>query len=268
MSAFPDLVDTPVGAALTSAPPPPAREPIRVTVARLAAAQKPALGAPAYSRFINRRMGRVLAAGAFWLRLTPNTVTGISAACTFSAIAVLALVHPSVAVGLAISALLVIGYALDAADGQLARLRGGGSLAGEWLDHMVDATKIATLHLAVLVWLYRWVALPSTGWLLVPLGFSVVAEVAFFATILGDQLRRRSPAGAPTYRRSAVRALLAAPTDYGLLCLAFVLLGAPLAFLGVYTVLFAGSAGYLLLAVAKWYHDMRGLDHMVHGMQS
>ena len=57
--------------------------------------------------------------------------------------------------------LLVVGYAFDAADGQLARLRGGGIIAGEWLDHMVDAIKVASLHLAVLVGLYRFDAVPD-----------------------------------------------------------------------------------------------------------
>ena len=65
----------------------------------------------------------------------------------------------------------MLGYALDSADGQLARLRGGGSLTGEWLDHVIDSFKISTLHLAVLVMAYRFFPTP-TWWLLVPLVFS------------------------------------------------------------------------------------------------
>ena len=63
----------------------------------------------------------------------------------------------------------MFGYALDSADGQVARLTGGGSLLGEWLDHMIDSTKIAALHLAVLLHACRHTDLPA-GWLLVPLG--------------------------------------------------------------------------------------------------
>jgi phosphatidylglycerophosphate synthase len=64
-----------------------------------------------------------------------------------------------------------VGYAFDAADGQLARLRGGGSLAGEWLDHMIDAAKVSSLHVAVAISVYRWFAW-AIGWVLVPLGFT------------------------------------------------------------------------------------------------
>ncbi len=53
----------------------------RPALRALAAAQKPARGAPAYSRFVNRRLGRVLAAAAHRFRLTPDAVT-VLAACT------------------------------------------------------------------------------------------------------------------------------------------------------------------------------------------
>jgi len=119
------------------------------TLARLGGAQKGALGAPAYSRFVNRRMGRFLAAVAFHAGLTPNAVTAISAAFSAAGIALLALVSPSWPMGAAVTVCLVVGYALDSADGQLARLRGGGSPAGEWLDHMVDATKVVSMPLAL-----------------------------------------------------------------------------------------------------------------------
>jgi phosphatidylglycerophosphate synthase len=83
--------------------------------------------------------------------MTPIQVTVISAGLTFAGIVTSAMVSPAPSVAAAVCLLLVFGYALDAADGQLARLRGGGSIAGEWLDHVVDAAKIASLHLAVLM---------------------------------------------------------------------------------------------------------------------
>ncbi len=48
-------------------------------LAKTSGVQKTSKGAPAYSRFINRRLGRYLAAGAFALRMTPNQVTFVSA---------------------------------------------------------------------------------------------------------------------------------------------------------------------------------------------
>lgn len=234
-------------------------------VRRLSAAQKTAIGAPAYSRFVNRPLGRRLAAAAYLLRLTPNIVTALSALFSMSGIVLIALVRPSMVSGTAIALLLVGGYALDAADGQLARLRGGGSSAGEWLDHIVDAAKISALHLAVLIGCFRFFPLSSVAWLLVPLMFTLVANVLFFGMILNDLLRARQAAktGRPVIRTSTVsnvRSLLVIPTDYGVLCIVFVLLGAPMAFFGVYTFLFVCNAGFLALALVKWFRDMRALD--------
>lgn len=233
------------------------------TVARLKGAQKAAArGAPAYSRFVNRRIGRYLAAAAYRAGLGPDAVTGISALFTYTGIVLLATVPPSALLGVVVTALLVLGYAWDSADGQVARLRGGGSPAGEWLDHMVDALKVVSLPLAVLIGQYRFDAAPRT-WLLVPLGFAVVSAVLFFGMILTEQLRRaagtvplaQDAPGRPSWLRSA----LVVPTDYGLLCWSFLLLGAPVAFRVVYTLLFAATAGFLLLATVKWYREMRSL---------
>jgi phosphatidylglycerophosphate synthase len=235
-------------------------ETFRQTLARLGGAQKGALGAPAYSRFVNRKLGRLLAALAFHAGLTPNAVTGISAAFSATGIALLALVAPSWPMGVAVAACLVVGYALDSADGQLARLRGGGSPAGEWLDHMVDAVKASSLHLAVLIGLYRFGDLDSRALLLVPLGYCVVDSVLFFGTMLNDALRAQHGVAIRSKqqgeRPSTLRSLLVLPTDYGLLCCIFVLFGAPTLFLSVYTALFVAMTAFLLLASVKWFREM------------
>ncbi|MGY1750352.1 CDP-alcohol phosphatidyltransferase family protein [Modestobacter sp. SYSU DS0511] len=244
--------------------PRPDGETLRETLDRLGSAQKGATGAPAYSRFVNRKLGRVLAALAFHARLTPNGVTGISALFTFTGVAVLALVAPSWWTGVLVAGCLVVGYAFDSADGQLARLRGGGSPAGEWLDHMVDAAKIASLHLAVLVGWYRFEYVERGTWLLLPLGFSVVSVVLFFATLLNEALRaqhgaRTRAARTAGERPSVLRSLLVVPTDYGLLCLVFALLGAPAVFLPAYVLLLLATAAYLGLACVRWFGEMERL---------
>ncbi|MDT0166531.1 CDP-alcohol phosphatidyltransferase family protein [Actinotalea sp. AC32] len=237
-------------------------ESYRDVVRRLASAQKAAApGAPAYSILVNRPLGRLLAAWAYRRGLTPDAVTGISAAFTFSGIALVALVGPGALTAVLVPLALVVGYAFDSADGQVARLRGGGSVAGEWLDHVVDSIKISTLHLAVLVMAYRFLDLPSEAWLLVPVGFTAVAAVSFFAMILNEQLKRGVSArtGVPTPPPAPVpllRRLLVLPTDYGILCVVFVLLAVPQAFVWAYTLLFAGCAGHLVLALLKWRRDM------------
>jgi phosphatidylglycerophosphate synthase len=210
-------------------------------------------------------VGRVLAALAFHLRLTPNAVTGISAVFTATGIALLALAHPGWGTGILVSLFLAVGYSFDAADGQLARLRGGGSPAGEWLDHMVDALKISSLHLAVLIGLYRFQTVERGPWLLVPIGFCIVSAVFFFGVILNESLRTQH--GVATRAQSAgttpsvVRSLLVAPTDYGVLCWVFVLLGAPTVFFAAYSLLFLAMAVFLALVSVKWFREMGRLPH-------
>jgi phosphatidylglycerophosphate synthase len=246
--------------AVLTAPPAPAG--FSVAYRQLQAAQKTSKGAPAYTLYVNRRLGRILAAAAFQVNLTPNQVTGISAVCTFAGIAVVAGAPRGWATGILAALLLALGYALDSADGQLARLRGGGSLSGEWLDHMVDCLKLATIHLAVLVGFYRTPDL-DRAWCLVPLAFSATASVKFFGKILNDQLLRlrRSPTEAVELAPIGWgKLLLAAPTDYGVLAVSFVLWGSRTGFLIAYAVMFAANLAFLLTGVARWYAEMRRLD--------
>lgn len=228
---------------------------------RLAAAQKgKARGAPAYSVFVNRPVGRVFAAAAYKIGMTPNQVTLVSAAFTFSGIALLATVPPSVLLGVAVWLLLALGYALDSADGQVARLRGGGSPGGEWLDHFVDALKISSLHAAVLVGMARFWDVEQV-WLLVPLLFGVVANVTFFGMILNDLLRAKQGAASAHDRSgwSPLRALVLLPTDYGFLCLVFVTWGFPGIFLPLYSAMLVAAAGFLVLAAVRWYRDIAAM---------
>jgi hypothetical protein len=228
---------------------------------RTSGVQKTAKGAPAYSRFINRKLGRYLAAVAYVLRMTPNQVTFVSALFTYSAIATIALIRPSGWMAAGVTVGLVLGYALDSADGQLARLRGGGSVAGEWLDHMVDCAKIASLHLAVLVSFYRFVHLARPASLFLPGAFEIVATVFFFGTILTDQLRRaQGPAGQPAapadYRAPLWRSLLVLPTDYGVMCLVFATIAFPSVFMSLYALLFLGTFLFLIAVCVKWYREI------------
>ena len=241
-----------------------ARPGFRDAMTRLRGAQKSARGGPPYSIFVNRPMGRLLAALAFRAGLTPDQVTALSAVATFVGVGLLAAAPASYGTGVAVCVLLVLGYALDSADGQLARLRGGGSMAGEWLDHTVDSLKVVVVHLAVLVTWYLHLDLPRV-WLLVPLAFAVASSVHFFGMILIDLLGRTTRAelglAAPTKTApGASTALLKLPTDYGVFCLATVLLGAHTLFVGVYSLLALATVGYTLLVVVKWRRDVVALD--------
>lgn len=227
----------------------------------LRTAQKSAKGVSLYSRYVNRPAGRVLAAGAYRVRLTPNQVTLVSAVFSLGAVAALALAGPSWPLAGAVWLGLVVGFALDSADGQLARLLGRGSPAGEWLDHVVDAAKITAVHSAVLISFHRFFDLPSDGWLLVPLGFQFAAVLLFCGGLLADKLKPKAPpaagATAAAPAPSRLRAVALLPVDYGVFCLLFLTLGAPRVFLAAYTALFAVYALYLAAFLVKWFRELR-----------
>ncbi|MGP3974959.1 CDP-alcohol phosphatidyltransferase family protein [Streptomyces sp. 8N114] len=232
---------------------------------QLRAAQKTAKGVSLYSRYVNRPLGRLFAAAAHRAGLSPNQVTLASAVCSFAGVAALALVRPSWTLGLCVYAALVVGFALDSADGQLARLRGGGSPAGEWLDHVVDCAKITGLHSAVLISFHRFAELPGEGWLLLPLAFQLVAVLIFFGGLLTDKLRPRQPGGGappataggtPSRPPSPLRALALLPVDYGVFCAVFLLLGAPGLFRAGYAVLFGCYALFLVAFAVKWFREL------------
>ncbi|HEY5835877.1 CDP-alcohol phosphatidyltransferase family protein [Streptomyces sp.] len=223
--------------------------------------QKGAKGVSLYSRYVNRPVGRVLAAGAYRVGLTPDQVTLVSAGFSFGAVAAVALAAPSWELAVGVYAALVIGFAFDSADGQLARLLGAGGPAGEWLDHVVDCAKITAVHAAVLITFHRHFALPGDGWLLLPLGFQFAAVLIFFGGLLTDKLKPgpASPGGTPAAAPSALRAVALLPVDYGVFCAVFLLLGSERAFRYGYLALFAVHALFLGAFLAKWFRELSAL---------
>jgi phosphatidylglycerophosphate synthase len=236
---------------------------------RLSTAQKSKVGVSAYLRYVNRPAGGRLAAIAYALGLTPTQVTVLSALCSLGGFVVAATQSPSIAVALITAALLLLGFALDSADGQLARLRGGGTKSGEWLDHVVDLPKVASLHLVVLIELARFRNFDSRSpYLLIPLAFLLISITLFFAMQLRDQLLRGpKPAPAPTAspgrpgaEGSVLRSIALLPIDYGVLCLVFVLMWSETAFLTVYTVIFVITLLFAIYSLRKAYRGLSATD--------
>ncbi|MFK4853363.1 CDP-alcohol phosphatidyltransferase family protein [Microbacterium sp. ZW T6_19] len=234
----------------------------REAFASLKAAQKGhARGAPAYSVYVNRKIGRVFAAFAHTQGWTPNQVTAVSAVHTFAGIALIVALPPTWWSGLLIAVLLASGYAWDSADGQVARLQGGGSAAGEWLDHFVDAAKLSLLHLAVLVGLWLHTPLRDTAWLIVPLAFSAISTVTFFGMLLNDLLKASRNVGSTHSRGGGtfLRSTILLPTDFGIVCLVFAFWGWTEAFVVLYTLLAAAALAFLALASVRWFREMKSL---------
>jgi phosphatidylglycerophosphate synthase len=248
---------------LTEGRPDTGRLTIPVALERLRSSQKSSKGAAAYSRYVNRPLGRLLAAVAATVGLSPNQITVISAICTFAGIVLVATVPPSLGLGLAVTLLLLLGYALDSADGQVARLRGGGSLDGEWLDHVVDAVKTTSVHIAVLIGWFRFADLDPV-WLLVPLGYLLADNARFFGLILSDFMRRLHRGSSAMIlqregRTSVFYSLAVLPFDYGLLLLSFLLLAWLPAFVALYTLLFVANILVVPVAFARWFREMKRL---------
>lgn len=232
---------------------------IRERYASLSKAQKVPRGVPAYTLWVNRRAGRWVAAAApAWL--TPNGITLLGALFTYGALVGLWFVPIGSAWGALIGVSLIIGFILDSADGQLSRLRGGGTPLGEWLDHVLDAGRIALLHISVAAYMIRvgW-PLESLGWVAV---FLVTATLVYSGGLLVDKVRSAGagPARSTSMSRSvAVRAFILLPVDYGVTCVVFVLVPLVDVFLWAYVVLAVLSVLLCVVYMAKWVRELRAV---------
>jgi phosphatidylglycerophosphate synthase len=226
---------------------------------QLRKAQKPGYGVPAYMRWVNRSAARPLAAAGYVLHATPNMMTAASAVSSLLGLVVLTTAGTGFGVGIVAAVLLAFGFALDSADGQLARLTRAGSPAGEWLDHVVDAVRTPAIHLTVLLLLlsrFGW-----TPYLAVPIIFCLSAVGLFMSQILAEQLRRQH-GGAPvgTTPASKARSFALLPVDTGTLCWIFVLWGSPLLFGLAYALLALAQLGMAGLSMRRKYVELSGIQ--------
>jgi phosphatidylglycerophosphate synthase len=229
-------------------------------LARLRDAQKPSRGTAAYSRFVNRPVARPVAAAAYSWGLTPNQVTVLSAAFTFTAIGLLALSPGNWWLGTIVAILLAVGYVLDSADGQLARLRQTPSKAGEWLDHTIDGVKTLSLPLAIVTHWFRFTDLAPL-WYLVPVVACVVTGLIYFGLILMPTLRVSSGSDrAPAKAENPARKWLLLPADYGFFCWTFVLFGVTNWFAWIYLLITSANVLLLVTAWRKWWRELVTLD--------
>ena len=220
----------------------------------LARAQKSGAGVPWYMRVVNRRLGRGLAALASPTPVTPDQVTGASFVAFLAGAGLLVVAEPGVVMALVAMLLLQLGFALDSADGQLSRLRGTGSPAGEWLDHVVDAARHLLFHVAVGAGLLRFTDLPDAA-LLIPAVFAVVSSVRFFAQILAEQLARRDPLGEPD-QVPRFGTWIQAPADTGLNNFVVLLWPWTPVFLVVYGALALANAVLLAATVVRRHREL------------
>lgn len=231
------------------------RRRVRDLRAELRSAQKSGAGVPAYTRWINRRLARAVAPYAAWWGLAPTTVTFASAALSVAGVAVLVVAPVTGMSGLAVAALLAAGYVLDSADGQVARLTGTASAAGEWLDHVVDAFRTPFVHtgVAVACYLHR----PDDAWLMgIALSYALLSSGQFMSQILAEQLTARQ--GRTREEASGrVKSLVLLPSDPGTLAWAFALWGLPAAFAALYALLFAANLVHTVASLRRKHRRLK-----------
>lgn len=220
-------------------------------------AQKPAQGVPAYTRWVNRKGARVVAAFGYAASWTPNMVTAMSAVLSISGMVLLLVLPSAVWTGIPVAALLAAGYLFDSADGQLARLKKMSSKSGEWIDHVVDAFRSPAIHITVAIAVT--VQRPEYSWLaLVALGYSLITSGQFLSQILAEAFVRS--AGAKQTRGGDLRSWVLLPTDPGTLCWSFLFWGIVPLFAVVYAALAAVALAHSVMSLRRRYKDLLNLD--------
>lgn len=239
--------------------------------ATIGAAQKPGDGVPAYTRWVNRRAARVVASAAVATGVGPNAVSFISFALSLLGLGALLVLHDQTVLAGALAAvLLALGYVLDSADGQVARLTGRSSKQGEWLDHLLDAARVPAIHVTVLL-VATWSG--STLGMVTAALFVPLAAGQFMSQILAEQLRkdqrrapvrRWTPTDAParpadgSTRRGTLQSIFLLPTDTGALCWLFLAWAWPPLFFALYALLFAVNAAHAAVSMRRRARELAG----------
>lgn len=231
-------------------------------------AQKPGVGVPAYTRWINRRAARAFAAAAVVSGLGPNAVSLLSACSSLVGLVLLVVLPASWGTGISAACFLALGYIMDSADGQVARVTGTGSPAGEWLDHVIDAIRTPALHIAVFLGFQRWFDLEPALYLL-PLAFVLLSVGHFMSQILAEQLTRQytartgTPAADPHVGEQTSKgklwSALILPVDTGVMCWVFIFWGNQVFFVACYIFLFVFGLIFGGISAYRKYRQLGAL---------
>ena len=110
-----------------------------------------------WTRYVNSPIGALLAFLFYPTRASPNMVSVTGVVVHVVAAAILAATVPPIAVpaAIAVVALWQLAFALDCADGQLARSRGQGSAFGAWLDQFMDVVTHSLVYGALCLFAAR-----------------------------------------------------------------------------------------------------------------
>ena len=162
--------------------------------------------------------------------------------------------------GICVALLFALGYGLDSADGQVARVTGASSPAGEWLDHVVDSIRVPSVHMATLLSFLLYPAHYSftgssafNGWIIaMPMIFTALTAGHFMSQILAEQLRNNRKTAAPP-TGCPLRSFINLHMDAGTLCWIYIFVGFGPVFVIVYALLLLANAATVLLSMRRKY---------------
>jgi phosphatidylglycerophosphate synthase len=167
-------------------------------------------GGGLFSELVSQRAGALLALASYRLGLSPSTVTlaGLVVGVGSSVVLVRWASASAVLVGLAVALGWQLAYALDCADGQLARVTGRTSPAGARLDILCDvAVQISVVAALTAVAAARTPAAPA--WL-----FAVFAGT-WMVNLVTSVLSHGSVAASLVHSRSPLVRVVKLVRDYG-----------------------------------------------------
>lgn len=173
-----------------------------------------AAGGPWPTRVFSQKLGALLAWLASRAGLGPNAVTGMALLTSVSGSVVFATATGVVQAFFA-CALWQFAYALDCADGQLARSTGCSSRVGMWWDVSCDFGSLIALSMAL-----AWVMLGEWGlsWLIMPLvGWYLGGRcLGLFSSTMARQWRvasQQAPAKSSSRLRGVYMGIIDTPTQ-------------------------------------------------------
>lgn len=177
--------------------------------------QKKGAGTPAYTRFINRWLGKILTSVLACFNISPNVISITSSIITIITFFLFFMVT-SFWQSFILVILLYFAYALDSADGQLARLLNKQSKSGEWLDHTLDAIKIP-LSQGTAIFLIVAHKFPEKSVLFFYLIILSLACANFLSGILKSKLfpNYSSTSVQISEKHNIIRSFITLPLDYG-----------------------------------------------------
>lgn len=220
-------------------------------------------GSLIYTRNVNHRIGSLLALALLSTRVGANAVTVFAVAVMGAGSAFLASRQsPLGATGmLVLLGIWQLGFALDCADGQLARARGTTGPFGAFLDQLCDFLSHGAVFCALTLYLTRTLSLSAVAAVCVFAGTYGTNLLQLFTSSLRNALLPQ-PKGSEPGTAAKLPALAAGRhlSDWGgFLLLAALLTLAPRALLGL-----AALAALLSLATASgqlvlnWRRSLRG----------